>query len=53
MKTAFYNILNSVVLIALGIWGYIDYTDVQSPTALIPVGFGVILLLCTIGLKKK
>ena len=53
MKTAFYNILNSVVLIALGIWGYIDYTDVQSPTALIPVGFGVILLLCTIGLKKE
>ena len=27
--------------------------DVQSPTALIPVGFGVILLLCTIGLKKE
>tara|TARA_B110000093_G_scaffold11647_1_gene11034 strand:- start:104 stop:448 length:345 start_codon:yes stop_codon:yes gene_type:complete len=53
MKTAFYNILNSVVLIALGIWGYIDYTDVQSPTALIPVGFGVILLLCTMGLKKE
>jgi len=53
MNTAFYNILNSVVLIALGIWGYIDYTDVQSPTALIPVGFGVILLLCTIGLKKE
>ncbi len=50
MKASFYNILNSIVLIALGLWGYID---VQSPTALIPVGFGVILLLCTIGLKKE
>ncbi len=50
MKIAFYNTLNSIVLIALGLWGYID---VQSPTALIPVGFGVILLLCTNGLKKE
>ena len=53
MKASFYNILNSIVLISLGLWGYFDYTDVQSPTALIPVGFGVILLLCTIGLKKE
>ena len=50
MKIAFYNTLNSIILIALGLWGYID---VQSPTALIPVGFGVILLLCTNGLKKE
>ena len=53
MKASFYNVLNSIVLISLGLWGYIDYTDIQSPTALIPVGFGVILLLCTIGLKKE
>jgi len=50
MKIAFYNTLNSIVLIALGLWGYID---VQSPTALIPVGFGVILLVCANGLKKE
>ncbi|MDA0568442.1 MAG: hypothetical protein O3A22_02385 [Bacteroidetes bacterium] len=50
MKASFYNILNSIVLISLGLWGYFD---VQAPTALIPVGFGVILLLCTIGLKKE
>lgn len=50
MKIAFYNTLNSIILIALGLWGYFD---VQSPTALIPVGFGVILLLCSIGLKKE
>ena len=53
MKASFYNILNSIVLISLGLWGYFDYTDVQSPTALIPVGFGVILLLCTTGVKKE
>jgi hypothetical protein len=50
MKASFYNVLNSIVLISLGLWGYFD---VQAPTALIPVGFGVILLLCTIGLKKE
>lgn len=50
MKITFYNTLNSIVLIALGLWGYID---VHSPTALIPVGFGVILLLCANGLKKE
>ena len=53
MKAAFYNKLNSIVLITLGIWGYIDYTDVQSPTALIPVGFGVILLLCNNSISKE
>jgi hypothetical protein len=50
MKASFYNILNSIVLISLGLWGYFD---VQAPTALIPVGFGVILLLCTTGVKKE
>jgi hypothetical protein len=50
MKASFYNVLNSIVLICLGLWGYFD---VQAPTALIPVGFGVILLLCTMGLKKE
>ena len=53
MKAPFYNKLNSIVLIAVGAWGYLDYTDVQSPTALIPVGFGVILFLCNNGLKKE
>ncbi len=53
MKAPFYNKLNSIVLIAVGLWGYLDYADVQSPTALIPVGFGVILLLCTSGLNKE
>jgi len=34
----------------IGLWGYFE---VVSPTALIPVVFGVILLLCTKGLKKQ
>ncbi len=49
MEAPFYNKINSFALIALGLWGYVD---VQSPTALIPVGFGVILLLCNNGLNK-
>ena len=50
MKAVFYNKLNSTALIALGLWGYFD---VASPTALIPVGFGVMLLLCSNGINKE
>tara|TARA_B110000211_G_scaffold215720_1_gene258168 strand:- start:25 stop:369 length:345 start_codon:yes stop_codon:yes gene_type:complete len=53
MKAPFYNKLNSISLILIGLWGYLDYADVQSPTALIPVGFGVILFLCNNGLNKE
>ena len=44
------NIINSVVLISIGVWGYFE---VSSLTALIPVVFGVILLLCSRGVKNK
>ena len=44
------NIINSVTLIVIGLWGYIE---VSSPTALIPVGFGAALILCTPGVKKE
>ena len=50
MKAPFYNKLNSIALIALGLWGYFD---VESPTALIPVGFGVILFLCNNAINKE
>ena len=43
------NVINSLSLMFIGLWGYFE---VVSPTALIPVIFGVILLLCTNGLKK-
>ena len=44
------NLINSLSLMFIGLWGYFE---VVSPTALIPVVFGVILLLCTNGLKKQ
>lgn len=44
------NIINSICLIVIGLWGYIE---VSSPTALIPVGFGAALILCTPGVKKE
>ena len=44
------NVINSLSLMLIGLWGYFE---VVSPTALIPVIFGVILLLCTNGLKKQ
>ena len=46
------NLLNSIVLIAVGGWGYFD-GDGKSTTALIPVIFGVVLLLCYSGIKKQ
>lgn len=44
------NIINSVCLIAIGLWGYLE---VSSPTALIPVAFGTVLIFCTPGVKKQ
>ena len=50
MNSSNANILNSVCLIIIWLWGYLEVT---SPTALIPVGFWVALLLCVPGLKKE
>ncbi len=50
MDSKKFNLINSIVLIALGLWGYFDK---NSPTALIPVVFGVILMLCQKGVKKE
>jgi hypothetical protein len=46
------NLLNSIILIAVGGWGYFD-GDGKSMTALIPVIFGVVLLLCNNGVKNQ
>ena len=35
----------------MGLWGYFDTN--QAPTALIPVGFGVILLFLSRGIAKE
>jgi uncharacterized membrane protein (UPF0136 family) len=50
MTTTKANLLNSITLIVIGLWGYFD---VGSPTALIPVFFGVILFLCNNGVKNE
>ena len=44
------NILNSLVLIIVGLWGYFESS---SGTAIIPVIFGWALLFCSPGLKKE
>lgn len=44
------NLINSISLIIIGLWGYFD---VLSPTALIPVSIGVFLILCYSGVKKQ
>jgi len=43
------NLLNAVMLIAMSIWGY---KAGGSPTALIPLGFGAILLYFTNSIRS-
>lgn len=53
MKPFQINLINAIVLIAMGIWGYFDFDgDKASPTALIPVAFGIIFILATPPFKK-
>ena len=50
------NLLNSITLISLGLWGFFEaFNNVgwKAGTALIPVVFGVIFLLCYNGLKNE
>ena len=44
------NLINSISLIVIGLWGYFD---VLSPTALIPVSIGVFLIFCSSGVKNQ
>lgn len=44
------NLINALALIAMGLWGYLES---DSPTALISVGFGLVLLLCYQGVKNQ
>tara|TARA_B100000073_G_C23369356_1_gene426278 strand:+ start:219 stop:566 length:348 start_codon:yes stop_codon:yes gene_type:complete len=45
------NLINSIILISLSLWGYFDSPD-PSETAFIPTGIGIILLLCSNGIKN-
>jgi len=44
------NIINSISLIIMGLWGFID---VSSPTALIPTIFGVLIFSCFLLSKRN
>ncbi len=49
MKAANANLLNAIVLIAMGLWGYFV---TKAGTAFIPVGFGVVLAALSSGIAK-
>ncbi|MFK7905615.1 MAG: hypothetical protein AB8B69_10845 [Chitinophagales bacterium] len=52
MKAHTASLINAVLLVGLGAWGYFGSAS-PSPTALIPVVFGVVLLLLNGGVKKE
>ncbi|MEZ4888888.1 MAG: hypothetical protein R3E32_29450 [Chitinophagales bacterium] len=52
MKAHTASLINAVLLIVLGAWGYFG-SATPSPTALIPVIFGVILVAMNSGVKKE
>lgn len=51
------NLLNAIVLIAMGIWGVLDaYNasgEAMSKTAFIPIIAGIILLICSPWMAKE
>ena len=51
MKPHKISFVNAITLISFGLWGYVDVD--YSETALIPVIFGVIILILNPGLKKE
>ena len=52
MKAHVASLVNSVILIGFGLWGYLG-SETPSPTALIPVFFGAVLLSLYKGVKKE
>jgi uncharacterized membrane protein (UPF0136 family) len=44
------NLINSITLIIIGFWGYFESSSI---TALIPVVFGFILIVCSKGIKSQ
>ena len=52
MRPHIANFINAIVLISLSSWGYFS-SDTPSITALIPTFIGIILLICSPGVKKE
>jgi hypothetical protein len=52
MKAHTASLINAVILIGFGLWAYLG-SDTPSKTALIPVGFGVVILFLYKGIQKQ
>jgi len=52
MKAAVASLINALILIGFGLWAYLG-SETPSKTALIPVGFGIVLVLLFPGVKKE
>lgn len=52
MNPASVSLINALLLIGLGLWGYFA-SNSPSPTAFIPVVAGVLLVVCNPGLRKQ
>ena len=52
MKAAVASMVNALILIGFGLWAFFG-SETPSNTALIPVGFGVVLALLFPGVKKE
>tara|TARA_B100000963_G_scaffold301872_1_gene274604 strand:+ start:161 stop:511 length:351 start_codon:yes stop_codon:yes gene_type:complete len=52
MKASLSSLLNAIILISMGLWGYFE-SESKAITALIPVVIGTILLLVNKGVKNE
>lgn len=52
MKAHTASLINALILIGFGLWAYLG-SETPSKTALIPVGFGAVLLTLYKGVKKE
>jgi len=52
MKAHTASLINALILIGFGVWAYFG-SETPSKTALIPVGFGVVILSLYKGVKKE
>lgn len=52
MKPHIQSLINAFFLISMSAWGYLS-SETPSPTALIPLFFGIAILLCYNGVKKE
>ena len=43
------SLINGIILLIMGLWGYFESS---SPTAIIPMGIGIGILLCNKGIKN-